>query len=88
MRKNNGIGGREWPVICAREMRIFSSMRWHLVSCGFMYRDFGKWGREKLVGENGLLSNRNENLFIDERALDGIWSNFMRRDLVSWGKEI
>lgn len=36
--------------------------------------------------ENGLLSNRNENLFIDERALDGIWSNFMRRDLVSWGK--
>lgn len=54
----------------------------------YVYRDFGKWGREKLVGENGLLSNRNENLFIDERALDDIWSNFMRRDLVSWGKEI
>lgn len=54
----------------------------------YVYRDFGKWGREKLVGENGLLSNRNENLFIDESALDDIWSNFMRRDLVSWGKEI
>lgn len=54
----------------------------------YVYRDFGKWGREKLVGENGLLSNRNENFFIDERVLDGIWSNFMRRDLVSWGKEI
>lgn len=51
----------------------------------YVYRDFGKWGREKL-GENGLLSNRNENLFIDESALDDIWSNFMRRDLVSWGK--
>lgn len=45
-------------------------------------------GEEKNGGENGLLSNRNENLFIDERALNGIWSNFMRRDLVSWGKEI
>lgn len=45
-------------------------------------------GKGKLVGENGLLSNRNENLFIDERVLDDIWSNFMRRDLVSWGKEI
>ena len=55
------IGGREWTLVSAREMRIFPSMRYYLVSYNFMYRDFGKWflgGKEKLVEEN---------LFIDER---------------------
>ena len=52
--KNNGL-------ICARETRIFPSMRYYLVSFNFMYTDFGKWflgGKEKLVEEN---------LFIDEK---------------------